>query len=389
MVATAALCQAGSSMPRQYAGAVKQIGVKPVALIALAFAASAAIVIGAVFLRGGPARPSPDVVVAAGSPGALVLVDDGPSRYEAASGLAVLRGRVPLEVRDRFRIGSITKTFVAVVVLQLVDEHRIRLGDSVERWLPGLVPEGGRITVRELLAHRSGLADYAGDAAFLRQTLAQPRRLWTPGELVRVALAKGPVARPGERFAYASTNYILLGMVVERATGTSLERQLRDRVFVPLGLQNTSFAPSTRIQGGYAHGYAPSEHDGIVGGLATARDRSKVGTTWAWAAGSIVSTAPDLSRFLAALLQDRLLPPRLLELMRPELGARYGLGLAAFRTPCGPAIGHTGALLGTVSAALSTADGRHRVVAMSNSFPLTPPAEAAFRQLLERSFCRA
>jgi D-alanyl-D-alanine carboxypeptidase len=366
---------------------VKRIGVKPVALIALASAGAAGIIIGVGSLRGGPARPSPDAVVAAGSLGALVLVDDGSSRREAASGLGVLRGRVPLDVRDRFRVGSITKPFVAVVVLQLVDEHRIRLGDSVERWLPGLISGGGRITVGELLGHTSGLADYAEDAAFIRQTLAQPRRVWTPRELVHVALAEGPVARPGERFAYASTNYVLLGMVVERATGTSLERQLRHRIFAPLGLEDTSLEPGTPIQGRYAHGYAPSEHDGIVGSLATARDRSMVGTSWAWAAGSIVSTASDLSRFLGAVLQGRLLPPGLLELMRPEPGARYGLGLAAFRTPCGTAIGHTGALLGTVSAALSSADGRHRVVAMSNSYPLTPPAESAFRRLLESSFC--
>lgn len=368
---------------------MKRIGAKPVALIALialAFAASAAIVTG-VALRSDPTRPSPDAVVAAGSPGALVLVDEGSSRREAASGLAVLRGRVPLHVRDRFRVGSITKTFVAVVVLQLIDEGRVRLGDTVERWLPGLIPGGDRVTVRELLGHRSGLADYAGDASFVRETLAQPRRLWRPRELVRVALAEGPVARPGERFAYASTNYVLLGMVVERATGRSLERQLRDRIFVPLELEDTSFASGRRFQGRYAHGYAPSEHDGIVGSLATARDRSTLGTSWAWAAGSIVSTASDLSRFLAALLQGRLLPPRLLALMRPAPGARYGLGLAAFRTPCGTAIGHTGALLGTVSAALSSADGHRRVVAMSNSLPLAPSAEAAFRRLLESSFC--
>jgi D-alanyl-D-alanine carboxypeptidase len=367
---------------------VRRIGVKPVALTALC-AGAVGIVIGGVALRSGQARPSPDLVVAAGSPGALVLVDDGSSRREAASGLAVLRGRVPLDLRDRFRVGSITKTFVAVVVLQLVDEHRIRLGDTVEHWLPGLIADGGRITVRELLGHRSGLADYAGDAAFVRQTLAQPRRRWTPRELLRVALAEGPVARPGERFAYASTNYVLLGMVVERVTGTSLASQLRRRIFTPLELEDTSFAPGRRFQGGYAHGYAPSEYDGIVGSLETARDRSTVGTSWAWAAGSIVSTASDLSRFFGSLLQGRLLAPRMLELMRPAPGARYGLGLAAFRTPCGNAIGHTGALLGTVSAVWSSADGRRRVVAMSNSHPLTPPAESAFRRLLERSFCGA
>jgi D-alanyl-D-alanine carboxypeptidase len=362
--------------------------VKAVALIALTSAGSVAIISGGAAIRSGPTRPSPAAVVAAGSPGALVLVDEGSSRREAASGLAVLRGRVPLHVRDRFRVGSITKTFVAVVVLQLVDENRLRLGDTVERWLPGLVPGGGRITVRELLGHTSGLADYAGDAVFLRRTVAQPRRRWTPRELVSVALAEGPVARPGERFAYASTNYVLLGLVVERATGTSLERQLRRRILAPLGLQDTSFVPGSRIPGRYAHGYAPSEYDGIVGSLATARDRSTVTASWAWAAGAMVSTASDLSRFLGALLQGRLLPPRLLKPMRPAPGARYGLGLVAFRTPCGTAIGHSGALLGTVSAAWSSPDGRRRVVAMSNSYPLSPTADAELRRLLDASFCR-
>jgi D-alanyl-D-alanine carboxypeptidase len=363
--------------------------VKTVALIALVSAGLVAVIIGSAAIRSGPARLAPDAVVLAGSPGALVLVDDGSSRRVAASGLAVLQRRVPLHPRDRFRVGSITKTFVAVVVLELVDEHRLRLGDTVERWLPGLVPGGGGITVRELLGHTSGLADYAGDPAFLRRTVAQPRRRWTPRELVRIALAGGPVAPPGGRFSYASTNYVLLGLVAERATGTSLERQLRRRIFTPLRLQDTSFTPGPRVRGRYVHGYAPSEHDGIVNSLATARDRSAVTASWAWAAGAVVSTAPDLSRFLAALLQGRLVSPGLLALMRPAPGARYGLGLVAFRTPCGTAIGHTGALLGIVSAAWSSADGRRRVVAMTNSYPLSPAADAALRRLLDASFCGA
>jgi D-alanyl-D-alanine carboxypeptidase len=250
---------------------VKGISPKAVALIALATAATLAISIGGIALRSGSARPSAGNVVDAGSPGALVLVDNGSSRRQKTSGFAVLKGRVPLDAHDRFRVGSITKTFVAVVVLQLVGEHRLALGDTVERWVPGLVPDGGRITLRELLAHTSGLADYADDADFVRRTVAQPRRRWTPRELVGVALAEGPVARPGERFAYASTNYVLLGMVVERASGTSLGRQLRRRIFAPLGLEDTSFATDIRPSRRYAHGYAPSEHDGIVGSLATAR----------------------------------------------------------------------------------------------------------------------
>jgi D-alanyl-D-alanine carboxypeptidase len=367
---------------------VSHVRLKAVALIALAIAVSLAFVIRGVAFRSGSAGLSPHSVVSAGSAGALVLVDDGASRREETSGFAVLQGRVPLHASDRFRVGSITKTFVAAVVLQLVAEHRLALGDTVERWLPGLVPDGDRITVRQLLGHTSGLADFADDVAFVRRTVAEPQRRWTPRELIRVALAEGPVARPGERFAYASTNYVLLGMIVETATGTSLERQLRSRIFVPLGLRDTSFTEGVAgLQTRYVHGYAPSEHDGIVGTLATARDRGAVGTSWAWAAGSVISTASDLSRFFGAVLTGTLLPPRLRELMRPAPGARYGLGLAAFRTPCGVAIGHTGALLGTVSAAWSSPDGRRRVVAMTNSFPLAPAAGHAFRRLLNSSFC--
>jgi D-alanyl-D-alanine carboxypeptidase len=335
----------------------------------------------------GAPRPLLNAVVDSGSPGALVLVDDGASRREAAAGLAVLHGRLPLRVDDRFRAGSITKTFVAVVVLQLVAEHRLRLNDTVERWLPGLVPNGARITLRELLAHTSGLPDYAGDAAFLRRIASEPRRRWTPHELVRVATDQAPAAQPGERFVYASTNYVLLGLVVERATRTTLERQLRHRILAPLRLRDTSFSPDDRIPGRHASGYAPSQHDGIVSSLATAQDRSTASASWAWAAGALVSTAPDLSHFFDALLHGRLLPARLLALMRPPAGARYGLGLAAFQTPCGIAIGHTGNLLGTVSAVWSSRDGGRRVVAMTNSYPLSPDTDTAFRQLLDTTFC--
>ena len=334
-------------------------------------------------------RPLLEAVVAAGSPGALVLLDRGESRRQEAVVSPCCRGASPLRAGDRFRAGSITKTFVAVVVLQLVAENRLGLGDTVERWLPGLVPDGGRITVRQLLAHTSGLADYAGDSAFLRRTVSEPRRRWTPRQLVGVALEQGPVARPGERFAYASTNYVLLGLIVEHATGTTLERQLRHRIMTPLRLETTSFSAGARIPGRHAHGYGPSQHDGIVGSLATARDRSTASASWGWAAGAIVSTAPDLSRFFGALLQGRLLPSHLLTLMRPPAGARYGLGLAAFQTPCGTAIGHTGNLLGTVSAAWNSPDGRRRVVAMTNSYPLSPAADTAFRRLLETAFCGA
>ena len=150
-----------------------------------------------------------------------------------------------------------------------------------------------------------------------------------------MSLAAGPVAPPGVRFAYASTNYVLLGLILERATGTTLERQLHRRIIAPVGLRDTSFSPGGRISGRYVNGYALSAHDGIVGSLATARDRSTASASWAWAAGAIVSTAPDLSRFFAALLHGRLLPDRLLALMRPPPAAATASGWPHSRHPAG------------------------------------------------------
>jgi D-alanyl-D-alanine carboxypeptidase len=361
-----------------------------VRIVASVLVAATAFLLPAATTQAAPApelRSLLDTVVHEGSPGALVLVDEGASRSTAARGLAALDHRVPLRAGDRFRAGSITKTFVAVVALQLVAEHRLRLQDTVERWLPGLLPDGHRITVRDLLAHTSGLPDYAGDEAFLRRTVVEPQRHWSPRELVRVALRAGRVGRPGERFAYASTNYVLLGLVIERATGKPLSRELDRRVIEPLRLTKTTFEPGPLVSGRVVHGYAPSQHDGIVAGPSTARDRSRASASWAWAAGAIVTSAPDLSRFVGALLRGALLPEPLLARMLPAPGARYGLGLAPFATPCGAAVGHTGNLLGTVSAVWSTPDGRRRVVAMTNSYPLSPEADTGFRTLLENAFC--
>jgi D-alanyl-D-alanine carboxypeptidase len=324
-------------------------------------------------------------VIRAGTPGVLVRVDDGARHVTAVRGVAVLSPRIRLRGDDRFRAGSITKTFVAVVALQLVAEKRLRLEDTVERRLPGLVPGGERITVRDLLGHTSGLADYTATPGFLARTQREPARRWTPRELIGLAVGRGP-AGPVGRFAYSSTNYVVLGSIVERAAGKPLADVLRRRIIAPLGLRGTSYV-SGAAGGRHVHGYTPSQHDGVVGSIAAARDRGADGASWAGAAGALVSTAPDLSRFFGALLQGRLLPPRLLALMRPTPGARYGLGLAAFRTPCGTAIGHTGNLLGVVSAAWNSTDGRRRVVAMSNSYPLTPEADTAVRRLLETAFC--
>ena len=313
-------------------------------------------------------------VVDAGAPGVLVLVEDGSERQSVAAGLADRARRRRMFGADRFRIGSITKTFVAAVVLQLVAEGRLALDAPVARRLPGLVPSG--ITVRQLLSHRSGLSDYVDDPRVASGDVSGPRRL------VALAVSRGRVGRPGERFAYSSTNYLVLGLLVQQVTGSSLEEELERRIFVPLRLTRTSFDSGTLLELP-VHGYDAPTRSGIIVG--EREDTMRDDASWAWAAGAIVADAKDLSDFFAALLDGRLLPATLLEEMVPEQG--YGLGLAAFRTSCGTAVGHTGNLLGQVSVVWSRQDGSRRVVMMANTYPLGADAERAFHRALDVAFC--
>ena len=271
----------------------------------------------------------------------------------------------------RFRAGSVTKTFVAVVVLQLVGEGRIRLDERVIRG----------VRVRDLLAHTSGIGD-------LVDLPGVTERTWEPRELVARAVAQRRVfENPGSRFSYSSTNYALLGLLVERRTGRTLREEIRARILRPLGLRRTGF----ELHRNDVHGYQPSIRDGIVQER-PGRDAWADDASWAWGSGDLVSTAGELALFYEALLHGRLVPTPLLETMltpaveRPGR-LRYGLGIAIVRTPCGLAYGHTGNVLGTVSAVWNDRSARRQVVVLANAFPLGLEADRALREVLQRAFC--
>ena len=316
----------------------------------LVLAAVAATLVAAPAANAAPSRVqlqrAVDRVVAAGAPGVIALVRDGDRTVRAAGGSADLETRRPLRPGDRYRVGSNTKTFVAVAALQLAGEGRLALTDTVERWLPGLVPGGGAITVRQLLNHTSGLADYVPDEddTFIRRVLADRHRVWTPHELVAIGTAQPPLFAPGAAWAYSNTGYVLLGLIVEAASGHPLATELRRRIFAPLHLRGTSFATGPRIVGRHGHGYSrfAARHR---------YDITEVDQSWAGAAGAIVSRARDLARFQCALLGGRLLRPDLLAEMRTTVpvggqGSGYGLGLIRSRRPCGTFWGHGGETLG-------------------------------------------
>jgi D-alanyl-D-alanine carboxypeptidase len=325
-----------------------------------------------------------DQLVAAGAPGVIALVRDGDRTIRLTSGYADLKTKRPMRADDRFRVGSATKAFVATVVLQLVGERKLTLGDTVERWLPGVVPNGAQISIRQLLNHTSGLFDYAEDERVLGPKLSRiPTRVWTPRELVAIATSHPPLFAPGARWAYSNTNYFLLGLIVERVTREPLAIELRRRIFAPLHLRRTSFDTKPRIAGRYAHGYESVAGSGL-------RDIGSISPSIYWAAGAVVSTADDLARFFRELLRGRLLRPELLRAMRTTVAVtpdqQYGLGLYRTRAPCGggsPFWGHGGGAPGYATEALMRQDGRREFVLLVNTSESLPARaqEAHFRAL--------
>jgi D-alanyl-D-alanine carboxypeptidase len=302
-----------------------------------------------------------------GAPGALAVVRTPTAVHRAASGLAERDPRTPLRATDRFRIASLTKSFVATVVLQLVAEGKLSLTDPVERWLPGLVPNGGSITIRELLNHTSGLFNYTDDDGFRTTLATEPTRSWSPQELVAIAIRHPPLFPPGTNSSYSNTNYVLLGLIVETVTGTTLGQQLRNGLFQPLALGSTSLPTTLPIDGSYAHGYIgwrtlPSLPVGTLVDVS-----ATLSPTWGWAAGGIVSDGDDVTRFYAALLSGKLLRPRQLRAMLTMAdGSNYGLGLARFQTGCGTAYGHVGDFIGWRTVAYARPHGRRAAVVMVN-----------------------
>ena len=316
-----------------------------VALLAVAAVAVTAVV--ATRDEEGPSiAEAVDEVVARGVPGVLVRTreDDGVTEL----------GRGDASAGERFRVGSVTKTFVAALTLTLEDAGVLRLDDPVSRHVPGLLRDGDQVTVRDLLGHTAGLYDYTQDPALLN------------GDLER-----------SEGYAYSSTNYLALGLVLEAAAGEPLEVLLRRRVFERFGLDDTTFEPG-RVSGDYLHGHQRASRDGVATGQLRDTDRRTAQS--AWAAGAAVSTAADLDRFFTQLLASDLG-----RRMRPRGDARYGLGLARFETDCGPVIGHTGNLLGTVT--VVWARGDRMLVTAANAFPLDPAQEAALQRLLGLAVC--
>ncbi|MFP8903577.1 serine hydrolase domain-containing protein [Streptomyces atacamensis] len=339
-------------------------------------------------------RQAMDDMVDAGVPGVLAQARDGHGTWTASAGVADLDTGRPRIRPDRFRVGSITKTFVATVMLQLQQEGRLDLDDTVEERLPGVVRgnghDGRRVTLRQLLNHTSGIFDYTSDERFgrrLREDFEKHRYdTHTPEQLVGIAMGHEPDFAPGTDWSYSNTNYVLAGMVIEAVTGDSYAHQIERRVLRPLGLRATVL-PGTRATMPRPHGraYVPFGGPG-----AELTDVTDFNPSAAWAAGEMVSTVDDLNRFLRALMTGRLLSGESMAEMFEAVptgeqgGDRYGLGLQTRELSCGKRVwGHSGGIPGSSSLALATRDGGHSLALNLNAQGIPVNATAA----LEAEFC--
>ncbi|MFG2808945.1 serine hydrolase domain-containing protein [Streptomyces massasporeus] len=316
----------------------------------------------------------------AGLPGtdataALVRVGGKEGTWHGSSGVHDLRTGRPADPAARFRAGSVTKVFTAAVVLQLAEEGRLDLDRSARSYLPDLIPASYKgVTVRQLLDHTHGIPapDFPGTT--VEEAYADRFRVYDPRDMVRSATSKRPEFAPGERQHYLNVGYTVAGLLIERVTHDSYERQVTRRVLGPLGLRDTCF-PGTnpRINGPHNHGYQTMRLDDGTTGL---RDVTVWGATDAWAAGNIISTTADLETFTRALFRGRIVRGPLLEEMftLPEVTdfrtgepAAYSVGLSMKVLGGREVWGKTGGRWGYNAAIASTRDGSRTLVYSVNS----------------------
>ncbi|MFD7020241.1 serine hydrolase domain-containing protein [Streptomyces sp. NPDC059161] len=350
-----------------------------------------------------------DAVHAAGMYGAFAEVRDGTDEWQGATGVADVTTGRPMRPEFQQRVGSMTKAFTSVAVLQQVARGRVDLDAPIGRYLPTVVPgERGRtITVRMLLNHTSGIGDYVvaafpSLAKLSTKSLDDNRfRHVRPEELVRLGLEAPPTGKPGEKWSYSNTNYVIAGLLLQHVTGEDPQRVITRDVIRRAGLRHTYFPRSPYIDGPHAKMY-----ESFYGLIDPPRDYSVYDMSWGGTAGALISTTADLDDFYRQLLAGRLLPEAQLRQMQTTVPARdengrlmmnYGLGVYAVDLPCGRFWGHDGAVFGAGTVALSSPDGKRQ---MSLAFNLMKyqkldangkvepsPIDAAFAAFYGRALC--
>lgn len=292
----------------------------------------------------------------ADQPGGVVAIHRQSGAVESIAIGAANADDRPLDPDDRLRVGSISKPFVAVMVLQLVAEGSLELDAPLSTYLD--TPVGGDVSIRQLLSHRSGIPSYTDDVALMTRSMLDRATAIERDEILDAVTAMDGQP-PGGPFRYSNTNYLLAGLLIEAIDGTDLQASLERRITEPLGLTATAFELGELAPGGVG-GWSPP----LLSGDPTEDYRSIA--SGAWAAGALVSTAPELLTFLDALVNDELLPKELSQEMTAT-GTGYGLGVSVRTQGPSTLIGHNGAIPGFLSWMEIATDTGDAVIVLVNN----------------------
>ncbi|UGT43786.1 beta-lactamase family protein [Nocardia yamanashiensis] len=331
-----------------------------------------------------------DALVKSGVTGAIATVTENGQTVTLTAGVAD-RGTgapIPATPDQQVRVGSISKSFVGAIMLQLVDEGRVRLDEPVDTYLPGLLRgqgvDGRTITVRQILQHRSGLPEFSDAPEIDEYRAALESRTQTPAAEVALALRNPAQFAPGATYKYTNTNYIVAAMIIEKVSGRAYSEELAGRILTPVQLTNTYLPPTGEhdIRGPHPHGYA------TIDGVRT--DVTLSEPSIPWAAGALVSTGADLNRFYLALLAGQIVAQAQLADMLttespiPDTDFSYGIGIGTAQLSCGTRFyGHTGGITGFLTNAYATKEGRAVTLALTEA----PEEQPDMMSLLGHALC--
>lgn len=312
-----------------------------------------------------------EVLKSAGVPGAIVGVWGPKGKYVRTFGVSNTATHAPMQTDFYHRIGSVTKTFTVTAVLQLVDEGKLGLDDPIAKYVDE-VPNGNKITLRELARMQSGLFNYSMSLVFSRDLEADPRRRYSTQQLLDYAFAQPPNFPPGQGYEYSNTNAVLLGQVVEKVSGQTLPVFVREHITEPLGMSHTSFPNTNTLPDPHAQGYTQLTPTGPM------VDSTDWNPSWASWAGAMVSTLDDLRIWVPALATGKLLKPatqaqRLQTVAMPPVpdDIRYGLGIFDAHGW----IGHNGSIPGYQTLAIYAPAEQTTIVALLNTDVAKQPAQ--------------
>jgi len=306
-------------------------------------------------------------------PGAVMAVGlPGTQTWVGVSGVSNLSDNKPITAQDKFRIGSNTKTFTAMAILQLAQEGALGLDDSLAKWLPGIMPNyagaSNSITIRQMLQHTSGIFSFTEDGNWGNNFLTNPLYRYAPSDLIAIANSHPAYFAPGAGFKYSNTNYVLLALIIEKATGRAFEEEIRRRFILPLGLANTNvpFMGDSLISGNFSHGY--NNYQGQM------FDYTVLDPSSTWSSGNMLSTAEDLTKWVRAVGRGDLLNEEFKKEqftfvdMVPWENLKYGLGLVS--EPANALYGHQGGIVGYSSQMYYVKDRDATIVFLYNrTFP--------------------